>query len=190
MVHTVMFAWYQLVKLCCAVRLTCRPQSQAVPLYGVGLNPFVCVVTARTDLYRRLARTQVLLSDRRCVEIGCDWGVTTSYLRQHANVTAIGVDKNKQRIAAATEKFPECSFFDCDILMEPDEFVERVAEADVVFIDINGNRAEEAVKEAIQLVQHRLSPRLIVAKSAQMGKHMDSHGHAAELPSRISSPRR
>ena len=65
-----------------------------------------------------------------------------------------------------------------DVLADP-EILQNTAKSDVsgridmVFIDINGNRPLMHVRQAVQLVQESLRPRMIVVKSVHLAEAID-----------------
>ena len=133
--------------------------------------PSIRVVTGTTDYYRRMAKACVRSSDF-CVEIGSDFGVTTSILSMRAR-RAVGIDKSTKSVKKAKEQYPSLEFLCCDVFRNPESLTrlhEREGGVDVVFIDINGNRLLPAVQNMANLVERLVGPRIIVIKSKEMYK--------------------
>ena len=116
-----------------------------------------------------------------CVEIGSDFGVTTSLISLRAR-KVVGIDKSRKSVMKSKEQYPSLEFLCCDVFREP-EILSRLAGReggiDVVFIDINGNRLLPAVQSMANLVERLVGPRIIVIKSREMFKLVKARRIAA-----------
>ncbi|RHZ40820.1 hypothetical protein DYB31_001676 [Aphanomyces astaci] len=127
------------------------------------------IVTAKTDHYRRLARTQITSTDI-VLEIGCDLGITVDSIADIVGPSnVIGVDKSHDSIQIAKDSYPRCRFVEMDIFHSRDDLIALAADCTKVLIDINGNRLLPAVVEALRLVLegcHKVD--LVIVKSVEM----------------------
>ena len=114
-----------------------------------------------TESFRRLARSQLLPSDR-VLEIGCSYGEATALLAVKAEaVIAVDVSSDAlERAAARCAALPNVRFEKVDALKQPVRLVDLATSAhvNVLFVDINGNRASEAVAPLLAELSGRLSP--------------------------------
>ena len=173
------------------------------PSSSSSLPPLV-VLVPETNIYRRVARVHTTPDDT-FMEIGCDYGITVDKIRQSledggdvpivwppkeedgGEVTGenekkvvgcrvLGIDKSKESIDIANERFPKCKFALGNILI-PEEMssVRTLCEQSlmgsapsVICIDVNGNREIDGVLECLSMVMNEKwekSPRLIIVKS-------------------------
>ncbi|RQM19111.1 hypothetical protein B5M09_011799 [Aphanomyces astaci] len=127
------------------------------------------IVTAKTDHYRRLARTQITSTDI-VLEIGCDLGITVDSIADIVGPSnVVGVDKSHDSIQIAKDSYPRCRFVEMDIFHSRDDLIALAADCTKVLIDINGNRLLPAVVEALRLVLegcHKVD--LVIVKSVEM----------------------
>ncbi|KAL3770270.1 hypothetical protein ACHAWO_003675 [Cyclotella atomus] len=166
-----------------------------------SLPPMV-IVTPETNIYRRISRAHTTPDDS-FMEIGCDYGITVEKIRkcmedagvpvvwpvestdgivdlqqkeEDSKASCLGVDRSKESIGIANERFPQCKFSLCNVL-KPDELASlnklcqqslKGGAPSVIAIDINGNRDVDGVLECLQAVMNEKwirHPRLIVVKS-------------------------
>ena len=110
------------------------------------------------------------------VEIGCDFGLTSGTIVCDSR---LGIDKSQVSIEIAMNNFPDDDFLEVDVLEISQEEMEdilvkrelRCCDVDgglVVAIDINGNRALEAVEACLDRVLKLWKPRLVVVKSRSL----------------------
>ncbi|RHY35353.1 hypothetical protein DYB32_000157 [Aphanomyces invadans] len=163
----------------------CQAASRGNACKQVGV-----IVTATTDHYRRIARTQITSSDI-VLEIGCDLGITVDLVADIVGPSkVIGVDKSHDSIQIAKETYPRCRFVEMDIFHSRDDLLVLAADCTKVLIDINGNRLLPAVVDALQLVVdglHKVD--LVVVKSVEM--HRERHEAAEQVyapPSDVVKP--
>ncbi|CAK4717503.1 hypothetical protein LEN26_005936 [Aphanomyces euteiches] len=147
------------------------PSRLTPQLFRPSGHPFKTgvLVSAKTDHYRRLAKTQILPSDI-VLEIGCDLGITVDSIAECVGVAnVVGVDKSHESIQVAKQTYPHCQFVEMDIFHSRDELLALAAKCTKILIDINGNRLLEAVLNALALVLDGC-PRveLIIVKSVEL----------------------
>ena len=144
---------------------------------GLGDRPTV-VVCPETKHYRQLGRLQPRPGEQ-ALEIGSDLGACTELLAESVGGAghACGVDKSAESVKEAKRRYPDLKFVCADVLRNPGILGiirdEAGGSYNAVFIDINGNRAAEAVAEVIQLARTALAPRLIVVKSTEMTRILE-----------------
>ncbi|WIA32469.1 hypothetical protein OEZ86_003289 [Tetradesmus obliquus] len=73
-------------------------------LLPVFQQPKLILVTAATEDYRRLARSQVSSSDV-VLELGCSYGMATNMLAEHA-AAVVGIDNSEEAVAQARKRYP------------------------------------------------------------------------------------
>lgn len=150
---------------CCGLEANVRPARMA-PVRSQPSLQRCGVVTASTDAYRKLARSEVTREDY-VLELGSSLGLCTQTLAQHAR-WVIGVDNSKENVNKTREDFPWLQFERSDPFLEPDKVLQLAQGYNVVFLDIGGNRELSAVVRLVQWVEEHLDPRLIVVKSQAM----------------------
>lgn len=131
-----------------------------VPIVTSGV-----LACATTREYRLAARTQPMLGET-CVEIGCDLGACCERLKAAVGSTGrvVGVDKAADRLALAKSRLPHVTFLECDVLRDPTLLAGL--RPNVGCLDINGSRAYDAVKCAVDWILHHWNPRLLLVKSS------------------------
>ncbi|KAF0720269.1 Aste57867_456 [Aphanomyces stellatus] len=131
------------------------------------------LVSAKTDHYRRLAKTQITPTDV-VMEIGCDLGITVDWIADivgPANV--IGVDKSHDSIAVAKKTYPRCQYVEMDIFHSREELLALAGDCTKVLIDINGNRLLGAVVDALNLVLEGFPKvELVIVKSVELHREV------------------
>ncbi|KAL9188154.1 hypothetical protein ACHAXT_006532 [Thalassiosira profunda] len=170
-------------------------------VHAASLPPLV-VVVPETNIYRRVARVHTAPDDS-FMEIGCDYGITIDKIRKSLEEAGdvpkewpieakgedgcnshdtggkgrvLGVDRSKESIDLATERYPECQFALGNVLVPEEmtavrELCERTlvgAAPSVICVDINGNREIDGVLDCVRAVMNepwKRMPRLIVVKS-------------------------
>eukprot|EP00979_Chaetoceros_neogracilis_P011373 scaffold2787_cov211-Chaetoceros_neogracile.AAC.8 len=144
-------------------------------LFPIIQQKYQIVVSPETDIYRRLCRVHTRPNDS-FVEIGCDFGFTSGTVVCDSR---LGIDKSHVSIGIAKTNFPNDDFLEVDVLeISQDEMEDilvkrklRCCDVDgglVVAIDINGNRALEAVEACLERVLKLWNPRLVVVKSRSL----------------------
>lgn len=163
-----------------------RLYGQPLVIKGIPGEPTL-VVTASTQCYRQLARTQTLPTDI-ALEIGSDLGLCTNILNEGCSKVT-GFDKSPDSVAEARRRFPHIPFVCADILatngaclLSTPAFEEDISQRekssaqcpleapispppclppanalDLIFIDINGNRMLREVLRCIAIVRRVLA---------------------------------
>jgi hypothetical protein len=126
----------------------------------------------------------------KVLELGSSYGLCTRVLAHHAGPDAVlGIDNSHQLIAASQAAFPDLSFLVLDVLEQPGE-LRRLAQQwkfNVVFVDIGGNRALEALLRLLPWLQQELAAlELIVVKSEELAAAAQQR--LQEEEARVSSP--
>eukprot|EP00804_Cyclotella_cryptica_P002604 CCRYP_010424-RA/>CCRYP_010424-RA protein AED:0.20 eAED:0.20 QI:41/1/1/1/1/1/3/458/441 len=96
--------------------------------------------------------------------------------QEDKKVLCLGVDRSKESIDIANERFPQCKFALCNVLKAEEmaslnEICQQTLKGgapSVIAIDVNGNREIEGVLQCLQMVMNEKwarQPRLIVVKS-------------------------
>ena len=109
------------------------------------------------------------------LELGCEWGTTTTILAEHAG-EVIGTDVSRECIDRARLRYPGIRF---EVL---DAFDVRAAldfgkQFSVIYIDLSGFSGYRSLLDVIALLQTYatiLRPRTIVIKSGAL-KHLATH---------------
>jgi hypothetical protein len=116
--------------------------------------------------------------------------ITTSRMETQKKASVLGLDKSKQSIRIAQQRYPQCSFQVCDVLVDepthwpiPSELLYGCPrtmdhydpsgqpsplakkKSIVIAIDINGNREIQAVLQCLQIVMNTFRPHLVIVKS-------------------------
>lgn len=150
---------------CCGLEAHVRP-ARLSPVRSIPNQKRCGLVTASTDAYRKLARSELTRQDF-VLEIGSSLGLCTQTLAQHAR-WVIGMDNSKENVAKTQEEYPWLQFERLDPFLEPEKVLQLAVGYNVVFVDIGGNRELNAVVRLVQWVEEELDPRLIVVKSQAM----------------------
>ena len=96
---------------------------------------------------------------------------------------AVDISREPLEVAAAhCAHRTNIRFEPLDVLSQASRLAEMAAEAgvDVVFVDINGNRASAAVAPLVRVLQERLRPQVTVVKSRELYKAAGKHRDACE----------
>lgn len=139
------------------------------------------LLCSETESFRRLARSQVLASDV-VLEIGCSYGMATRELAARA-CSVIAVDVNADSLERAAEHCAHHGNVRFEMLDATRELprlvsVAREAGVSVIFVDINGNRASQAVSALLHGLQERLSPAVTVVKNRELYVAAGAHARA------------
>ena len=134
-------------------------------------NNLIIVVPETVD-YRRLCIVQTP-QDHSFIEIGCDFALTVGNV--HC-CKRLGIDKSPSSLEIAKSNFPTLALEEIDILLENQESLMQLLkryEMDdtsklIVGIDINGNRALNAVVDCLKRVLDIWQPRLVIVKSRSL----------------------
>ena len=147
-------------------------------VYRLRERRIPCVlVCGETVDFRACARLQVLPSDF-CVEIGSSYGDTSVLLARYCRRT-IGFDCSKECVEEARRRHPALSFIAADCFLHDGLVREQSLGADVVFVDIGGDRCIPDQLEMLAWVQANLQPACIVIKSRKM--HCQMREYASSL---------
>lgn len=159
--------------------------TNLIPILESNKYNRIVLVTGETWEYRRMAVVHTGAGES-FLEIGCDLGTCTDRVRRQMlslseKPSVLGVDKSKERIALAQQRYLESSFCTIpDVLTdESPEVLRHLCQKhlgcefpSVVAIDINGSRELPAVLECIRQLMHNvldphdlLQLRLIIVKS-------------------------
>ena len=155
------------------VKIICPPATAHSAAELRTAKVLVCFSTAE---FRTLANSQVRRGDR-VVEIGASTGETTFRLARAAgrDGTVIGLECSESMIAEARRMHPQLNFQHIDALMEKMRLLQYCAEADVLFIDVGGDRSKHTVVLLLSLFLDKLpSVRLIVIKCEELVADLDS----------------
>ena len=111
----------------------------------------------------------VVTSDDRVLEIGCEWGSTTRLLAQSA-CSVLGTDMSRQCVEDARTKHPDLIF---DLLDAFDlrAVAQAGAECSLVYIDVSGLSGFRSLLDVLALVNSYaalLPARAIVVKSGAL----------------------
>ena len=121
------------------VKIICPPATAHSAAELRTAKVLVCFSTAE---FRTLANSQVRRGDR-VVEIGASTGETTCLARAAGrDGTVIGLECSESMIAEAGRMHPQLNFQHIDALMEKMRLLQYCAEADVLFIDVGGDRSK------------------------------------------------
>lgn len=144
-------------------------------------SPLLCPVWVcrETSQYHFLAKTQVHCQDV-ALEIGCDFGACCALLSARCRIV-LGVDKEDAHVKIAQQRVPNAHFKALDVLFDPGAFARWIRELErnggarvnVVFIDINGNRGLQAVRQVLLWVLQELCPELVVVKSRALASECE-----------------
>lgn len=132
------------------------------------------VATRGVHQYRQTIAALVRSEDV-VLELGCEWGMTTELLAQHAG-GVIGTDVSETCIERARTIHPAIRFERLDAFDVRGALELRVPFT-VVYIDLSGFSGYRSLLDVIALAQMYatvLKPRLIVIKSGAL-KHFASH---------------
>ncbi len=104
------------------------------------------VLVGETQIYRTAARHLAGPSDR-AVELGSAFGDCLAALHKRTGGTARGVDISPKAIAEAEKRFPQLvgSMEVMDCVREDERLAAFVAGADLVFLDVGGDRHGETI---------------------------------------------
>lgn len=142
----------------------------------------VILVWPETDVYRRSCLTHTLPAGEAFVEIGCDHGPTVNRIASWMTdpSLALGIDKARDSIVSARQRYPQYTFVKWDCLdaaasqadqlpAELQDVIQR-SQSFHLAIDINGNRELTAVLACLRrlLRDFALRPRLVFVKSRAM----------------------
>ena len=132
------------------VKIICPPATAHSAAELRTAKVLVCFSTAE---FRTLANSQVRRGDR-VVEIGASTGETTFRLARAAgrDGTVIGLECSESMIAEARRMHPQLNFQHIDALMEKMRLLQYCAEADVLFIDVGGDRSKHTVVLLLSLL--------------------------------------
>lgn len=156
------------------------PRRKAEMMRGRDGKKRALLLCSDTDSFRSLARSQVGTEDI-VLEIGCSYGEATVALAKRArSVLAVDIAREPlDRAAAHCAHRTNVRFEPLDVLNQAAQLASMAEEegVDVVFVDINGNRASAAIAPLVRIVQERLRPQLTVVKSRELfkaaGRHRD-----------------
>jgi len=141
------------------------------------------IITAKTHHYRQLAASQ-LCKDDNVLEIGCSNGECSLVIAKYGN-KLVGFDTSSEMITQAKEKINRCSFGSIeknkmctfhviDPFIDPKKAAQLVQGANVIFIDIGGNRDISSVLRMIEWSRNLFDPNLIVVKSEEMVANIEN----------------
>ncbi|KAG2393292.1 hypothetical protein C9374_006823 [Naegleria lovaniensis] len=115
------------------------------------------------------------------LEIGSALGETSKLLHEKC-AKLLCLDISKAYVEETKKKFPHIEFWCADIMSPDDQkrvirtwrkfMYEHPSSELKVFIDINGNRMLEAVRNVVEFVKTSLKPSLIVVKSSEYYSHL------------------
>ncbi|KAJ3182187.1 hypothetical protein HDU85_003229 [Gaertneriomyces sp. JEL0708] len=126
------------------------------------------LICGDTTNYRRLARSQVR-SHHRVVEIGSSYGVCTDILAQHSSPELVlGIEISLGLVKEARKRYPHLSFECLDALHHRERVAFLAKDADIVFMDVGGNRCLDIVIQVLDFVVTCIKPRLVVVKSEEL----------------------
>ena len=148
------------------------------------------LLCGETETFRRLARSQLLPSDR-VLEIGCSYGEATSLLAKRAK-EVLAVDVSGDALERARGRWAglgNVRFEKVDALRSSARLLEAAAEMDanVVFVDVNGNRASAAVAPLLAEIDECLAPAVVVVKNREL--HAAAQAHTRASPEGGGPPR-
>ena len=152
--------------------------SMLVP-YPTSTHQRTFYVAPTTDLYRRFAKTVGTMEDI-FIEVGSDFGQTTSIVQERGFPYVVGIDKSTSHVEEAKVRYNKCLFVAADVLTHSHCLKECISKFNVnvssrrviVFIDINGNRPLDAVQECVRVVEREVQPWIMIVKSKELYKHL------------------
>ena len=144
------------------------------------------LLCSETSHFRKAA--SIITPGVSVLEIGCSFGDTTLQLAKSAKlVTAVDnsqscVERAQERCTGAGRSDVRCVV--SDVVANPSQVLAlgQDVKAAVIFIDIGGNRAFEAITSAVLLLLQQLRPVLMVVKSRELSaaawRHIVTYGDA------------
>ncbi len=110
-----------------------------------------------------VARNDVVL------EVGCEWGTTTSIIAEHCN-TVLGVDVGEECIARARQKYPHIRFEVADGF-DVRRLLSFGLDFNKIYVDISGLSGYASLLDLLSLLEMYtavFAPQIIVVKSSAL----------------------
>ena len=164
--------------------LVCAPRRKVEIMRGREAERHALLMCGETETFRQLARSQLLPGDR-VLEIGCSYGEATSLITRRAG-TVLAVDVSSdaiKRAAARCAANTNVRFEKLDAIKDPSQLLDLASRADtnVIFVDVNGNRASDAVAPLLSALAENIAPQLLVVKNRELSDAARAHQEASEL---------